>query len=469
MLRLNVLLNFGGSIKMRIIIIGAGKVGYYLAENLCKENHVTIIDKNDVTLKRAEEQLEVLCIKGNGVSTNVLLEAGVKHADLIIAVTSTDEVNMVCCLTGKKLGAARTIARVRDPEYAQELSLLKEELDIDMVINPEQATADEIARSMNFSTAMNVESFAKGRVKLIEINVTEDMPIAGMRIRDIPNKFSSQILIGVIVRNDDVIIPEGENIIEHGDSIYVIGKSSNIYNFGKLVNKSNIRLKNIMIMGGGRIAIYLANLLTEMDMKVKILEIDKEKCIELSELLPDSLIINGDGSEEELLQSENISDMDVFISMTGIDEENIMAALIAKQNGAKKIITKISRLNYLNVAKNLGVDYVISPKLITSNRILTYLKRENIETLYRIIEGKAEIIEFIATKGSKVLNIKIKNLNLPHDVIIATIVRRNEIVIPHGEDIINEGDRVIVIAKNRNIKKLNDILVNAAGGRPNEL
>ena len=454
---------------MRIIIIGAGKVGYYLAENLCKENHVTIIDKNDATLKRAEEQLEVLCIKGNGVSANVLLEAGVKHADLIIAVTSTDEVNMLCCLTGKKLGAAKTIARVRDPEYAQELSLLKEELDIDMVINPEQATADEIARSMNFSTAMNVESFAKGRVKLIEINVTEDMPIAGMRIRDIPNKFSSQILIGVIIRNDDVIIPEGENLIEPGDIIYVIGKSSNIYNFVKLVNKSNIRLKNVMIMGGGRIAIYLTNLLTEMDMKVKILEIDKEKCIELSELLPESLIINGDGSEEELLQSENISDMDAFISMTGIDEENIMAALIAKQNGAKKIIAKISRLNYLNVAKNLGVDSVISPKLITSNHILNYLKRDNIETLYRIIEGKAEIIEFIATKGSKVINVKIKDLKLPQDVIIATIVRRSEIVIPHGEDIIHEGDRVIVIAKDRNIKKLNDILVSSAGGRSNEL
>lgn len=454
---------------MRIIIIGAGKVGYYLAESLCKENHVTIVDRNDAALKRAEEQLEVLCIKGNGVSANVLLEAGIKHADLIIAVTSTDEVNMLCCLTGKKLGAAKTIARVRDPEYAQELSLLKEELDIDMVINPEQATADEIARSMNLSSAMNLESFAKGRVKLIEINVTEDMPIAGMRIRDIPNKYSSQILIGVIVRDDDVIIPEGENIIEPGDSIYVIGKSSNIYNFGKLVNKSHVKLRNVMIMGGGRIAIYLANQLIEMDMKVKILEIDKEKCIELSEMLPDSLIINGDGSEEELLQSENIGDMDAFISMTGIDEENIMAALIAKQNGAKRIIAKISRLNYLNVAKNLGVDSVISPKLITSNRILTYLKRDNIETLYRIIEGKAEIIEFIATKNSKVLNIKIKDLILPHDVIVATIVRRNEIVIPHGEDIIHEGDRVIVIARNRNIKKLNDILVNAAGGRPNEL
>jgi trk system potassium uptake protein TrkA len=232
---------------MRIIIIGAGKVGYYLAENLCRENHVTIIDKNAAALKKAEENLEVLCIKGSGVSTNVLLEADIKHTDLLIAVTSTDEINMVCCLTGKKLGAVQTIARIRDYEYSQELSLLKEELDLDMVINPELAAADEIARSMNFSAAMNVESFAKGRVKLIEITITEDMPIAKMKIMDIPNKFSSQILIGVIVRGDEIIIPVGDDVIEPGDGIYVIGKSSNIYNFCKMVGKSKPRCSRTLV------------------------------------------------------------------------------------------------------------------------------------------------------------------------------------------------------------------------------
>lgn len=448
---------------MRIIIIGAGKVGFHLAENLCKENHVTIIDKNADALKKAEESLDVLCIRGSGVSTNVLLEAGIKHADLVIAVTSTDEVNMVCCLTGKKLGAQQTIARVRDPEYAQELSMLKEELELDMVINPEQAAADEIAQSMSFSTVMNIESFAKGRVKLVEIKITEDMPIKGMKIIDIPSRFTSPILIGVIVRGDDIIIPAGDNVIEEGDSIYVIGKSSNIYNFCKLLGKSPVRMKNVMIMGGGRIAIYLANLLTEMDIMVKILEIDKEKCIELSELLPDSLIINGDGSDEELLQSENISDMDAFIAMTGIDEENLMATLIAKQNGAKKIIAKISRLNYVNVAKHLGVDSVISPKLITTNQILTYISRKNVETLHRIIEGKAEIIEFIVERNSRIIQVKLKNLKLPQDVIIATIVRKNEIVIPHGDDVIKDGDRVILIAKNKNIAELQDIIANSRG------
>lgn len=450
---------------MKIVIIGAGKVGYFLAENLCKENDVTIIDRNAAALQKAEESLDVLCIKGNGVSTNVLLEAGIKQADLLIAVTSTDEINMVCCLTGKKLGAVQTVARVRDPEYAHELSLLKEELELDMVINPEHAAADEIARSMNFSTGMNVESFAKGRVKLVEIKATEDMPFIGMPLNDVPSRFTSHILVGAIVRGEEVIIPDGENYIRPGDIIYVIGKTSNIYNFCKIIGNSPSKLKNVMITGGGRIAIYLASLLTEMDMKVKILEIDREKCLELSELLPETLIINGDGSDEELLQSENINDMDVFISMTGIDEENLMAALIAKQNGAKKVIAKISRLNYAKVAKNLGVDSVISPKTITTNQILTFIKRNNVETLHRILEGKAEIIEFIVGRNSKIENIKIKHLKLPKDVIVATIVRTNEIVIPHGDDIIKEGDRVIVIVKNKEINELYDFIAAATRGK----
>ncbi len=454
---------------MRIIIIGAGKVGYNLAENLYKENHVTIIDKSMEALSKAEENMEVLCIKGNGVSTNTLLEAGVKNVDLLIAVTNSDEINMVSCLTAKKLGAIKTVARIRDPEYAEELSLLKEQLELDMIINPEQAAADEIARTLSFSTAMNVESFAKGRVKLVEIHVTEEMPLVGVRLRDIPNKFSSSILIGVIVRGEDVIIPDGDFCIEENDRIYVIGKQSNIFNFSKMVGKCPVKLRHAMIVGGGRIAIYLANLLTEMSMKVKIIEINKQKCIELSELLPESLIINGDGSDEEVLRSENISEMDAFISMTGMDEENLMAALIAKQNGAKKVICKISRLNYINIVKSLNIDSVICPKLITTNQILAYVKGNEIETLYRIIEGKAEIIEFIADQRCKLLDIKLKKITLPKDVIIATIVRKDEIVIPHGTDMIKEGDRVIIITKNSNIGNLDDLIRNVAGGKPSEL
>lgn len=450
---------------MKVIIIGAGKVGYNLAESLSKSNHdVIIIDKNYVALSKAEENLEVLCIRGSGVSTNILMEAGIDTTDLLIAVTNSDEVNMVCCLTGKKLGVKHTIARIRDPEYAQELSLLKEELDLDLIINPEQAAAEEIANVLSFPKAINVENFAKGRVKMVEIKATREMGITGVPLKDIGSKFMSSILIGVVTRNEEVIVPNGDFVIEENDNIYAIGKPSNLYNFCKLSDKCPQRMKNVMIAGGGRIAIYLAKLLTEMGIKVKLIEMDREKCVLLSELLPGVLVIHGDGTDEELLKSENISDMDGFIAMTGMDEENLISALLAKQNGVRKVIAKVSRVNYVNIIKNLGIDSVISPKLITTNQILKFVRGNNVESLYRIIEGQAEIIEIIADSSSRALNTKIKKLGLPKDVIIATIVRKKEVVIPHGNDVVKEGDRVIVIAKNKSISSLNEVAANSAGG-----
>jgi len=299
---------------------------------------------------------------------------------------------------------------------------------------------------------------------MVELKVTEEMGIIGIPLRDMGSKLISSILIGVVIRNEEVIVPNGDFVIEENDRIYVIGKPSNLYNFCKMSGKCPQKIRNVMIAGGGRIAIYLAKLLSEMDIKVKLIEFDREKCIQLSELLPEALIIHGDGTDEELLKSENVSDMDGFISMTGMDEENLMSALLAKQNGVKKVIAKVSRVNYINIIKSLGVDSVISPKLITTNHILKFVRGNNIESLYRIIEGQAEITEIIADSASDILNIKIKKLGLPKDVIIATIVRKKEVVIPHGNDIIREGDRVIVISKNKNISSLNEVAANSAGG-----
>lgn len=455
---------------MRVIIIGAGKVGYNLALNLSKENHdVTIIDNYYEPLAKAEDNLDVLCIKGNGVSTNILMDAGVKDADLLIAVTDSDEVNMVCCLTGKKLGALRTIARIRDPEYARELTMLKEEIELDMVINPEHAAADEIARSLTFPSAANVESFAKGRVKMVEVKVTGDMPIAGVKLKDLSNKNLHPILIGAVVRNDEVIVPNGDFEIQADDNIYILGNPSGIMNFFKGWSQSLTKIRNVMIVGAGRIAYYLTKMLHEMGIKVKIIEIDREKCDEFAELLPNTLVINGDGTDEEVLQSENIGEMDVFISLTGMDEENLIAALIAKQNGAKRVISKISRINYMGVVTKLGIDSVICPKIITTNQILKFVRGNSIETLYRIVEGQAEILEFIPKDDSKLLNIPLKKLRLPKDVIVATIVRRNQIVIPHGDDMIYKGDRVIIIIKNNKINDLDDLVAASTGGIHNEL
>ncbi len=460
---------------MKIIIIGDGKVGYTLAEILSKEenNDVTIIDKNPEPLKRASEYLDVMCIKGNGVSTKVLMEAGVNEADLLIAATSSDEMNMVCCLTAKKLGADHTIARIRDPEYASELSILKRDLGLDMVINPEHACASEIGRMLSYPSAVNVEPFAKGRVELVEMKVVEGMPIEGMKLKDISSKIAPSILIGAVLRDDDVIIPNGDFQINANDMIYIVGRSYIVNNFCSRVGLNNDKIKNVMIIGGGRIAFYLAQYLNEAGMKAKIIEIDKDRCYELSELLPDTLIIQGDGSDEALLNSENLCDMDAVVTLTGRDEENLLTALYARQCGVQKVIAKINRLNYATLIKNMGVDCVVSPKQITANGIIKFVRGlknamgNPVETLYKIIGDRAEAVEFVAGQTTKFLNIPLRYLKLVDGVFFAAIVRKNEIIIPHGKDVIKLGDSVIMIVKDKQFSDFNDII--APGGLPDEL
>jgi trk system potassium uptake protein len=455
---------------MKIIIIGAGKVGYTLAENLVEENNdVTVIDKNIHALEKVEDNLDVMCIKGNGVSANILLEAGIENADLLIAVTGSDEVNMVCCLTAKKLGALKTIARVRDPEYADELSLIKEQLGLDFVINPEFAAAEEIAHTLGFSSAINIERFASGRVRMVELKVTSDMGIIGKRVEEIDRYTSSSVLIGIIIREDEVIVPSGKELIKENDIIYIIGKPSNIYNFCKASGKYPQKIKNVMIMGGGRIAYYLYKMLTGMGMKVKIIEIDKERCFELSEALPNAIIINSDATEEEVLISENVRNMDGFVAITGIDEENLMSSLMAKRNGVKKVVTKISRSNYINIVREMGLDTIISPKHITATQILKYVRGNSLKSLLKISEGSVEILEFLVDESSKLLNKPLKNLDINDNTIIATIVRKNEVVVPHGNDVVKKGDRIIVITKEKNIADLKELEAAIIGGLQNEL
>ena len=451
---------------MKIIIIGDGKIGYSLAENLSKEdNNITIIDKNPEALKKADEYLDVMCICGNGVSTKTLMEAGIKKTDLLIAATASDEMNMVCCLTGKKLGAQYTIARIRDPEYADELTLLKKELGLDMVINPERAAAREIARMLRLPQAMNIEVFAKGRVEMVEVRVIDSMPIVDMKLKDISTNISSSILIGAILRDGKAIIPKGDTTIKHNDTAYVVGQPANISEFLKRIGISNQKVKNVMIVGGGRIAYYLTNILEETDMRVKIIENDHSRCVVLSEILPKTLIIKGDGSDEIVLASENLSGMDAFVALTGRDEENFMSSLLAKQAGVKKVVAKINRINYLSLIKSLGIDGVLNPNQITTNLILRYVRGlknalgNTIETLYRIIDDQAEAIEFSATEATIFLDIPLRNLKLVTGVLLAAIVRKNDIIIPHGNDMVKLGDSVILITNDKKFLDLNDIIV----------
>ena len=455
---------------MKIIIIGDGKVGHSLAEHLSQENHdVTIIDKNPEALRKASEALDVMCIQGNGVSTKVMLEAGVKNADLLIAATSSDEMNMVCALTGRKLGAGHTIARIRDPEYADELSVLKTELGLDLVINPEQAAAREIARLLRFPSAADIEHFAKGRIEFVEIAATHDMPIIGIPLKNLAGKYFSNILIGVVKRGNEVIIPNGDFKIATDDRLNIIGRPNDVFAFCKQMGKCTQKIKKVMVVGGGMIAHYLAMNLKLNDIKVKIIEMNRERSIELAEILPDTLVINGDGTDKALLDSENLSEMDAFIALTGRDEENLISAMMAKQSGVKKVIVKTTRIDNPVLFHDLGVDSVVSPKLITTNYILKYVRGLSnamgnpAETVYKIVDGEAEVLEFVANKTIKFLNTPLKDLKLLKGIIIGAIARKNDIIIPHGDDMIKQGDNVIVISIDKRITDFNEVIAPVGG------
>ncbi|MDR1639029.1 MAG: Trk system potassium transporter TrkA [Clostridiales bacterium] len=451
---------------MEIIIIGDGKVGSSLAENLSRDNHeVTIIDKNADVLKKAVESLDVRCIVGNGVSSGVLIEAGVKEADLLIACTSSDEMNMVCCLTGKKLGVKHTIARIRDTQYADELSQLKEDLGLDMVINPERAVASEIARLLQFPPAVKVETFVRGRVEMIEIRIAPSMEIVNMTLINIARKFSQSILIGAILRGEDVIIPNGDVTLHVDDLVYIVGRPAQVHEFCRKIGIHMNKIKAAMIIGGGRVAYYLAKYLSEIQIAATIIERDRQRCVALQESLPNALIIHGDGTEDGLLKSENISQMQAFISVTGHDEDNLMSGLLAKQYGVGKVVAKISRMMYSGVVKNIGIDNIVNPKLITSNFITWFVrgmenaKGHKMDSLYKIVDGQAEAVEFtVHASHKRIVESQIKKIHLKPGIIIAAVTHKDETFIPHGNDRIHAGDSVVLFAKNTRITDLNDIL-----------
>ncbi len=453
---------------MKIVIIGIGKIGFALASSLSYEGHdITVIDNNPKVIEKVENALDVLPIKGNAFSTSTLLEAGCDKADLVITVTGRDEINMLCCLTAKKLGIKRTAARIRDPQYARELLLIKDDLGLDMVINPEEASADEIVRLLTLPGAIKIENFAKGRVRMMELIVKKEMPIVGVTLKSIAKLYNIPILIGAVIRNEKLIIPNGNFKIQASDSIYVIGKTAHIYSFSKVLDPSPTKVRHIMIVGGGKITYYLARLLEQMHIKVKIIEKDEKICHTLAEALPQSLIINGDGTDKLLLQSEQINSVDGFISLTGSDEENIISSILAKQSAAKLVMTKVSKTHCKEVTDALGLDIIIRPQEIITNQILKFVRGQSIETLYRILGNEGEIIELVASKEDSIIGVPLNKLHLASDLLIATIVRKNAIVIPTGSDTIEVGDRVLIITKNH-ITSFNDI-VTSTGGFASEL
>ena len=452
--------------SLKIIIVGDGKVGFTLAEHLSQEEHnVTVIDTNDDALRRASESLDVMCVKGNGASLSALKEAGASSADVLIAATSLDEVNMVCCLTAKRLGTKFTIARVRNVEYAMELASMKEELGIDMAINPENATAVEISRLLRFPNAANIETFCRGRVELISFRVREGDFLAGQPLSAQTGKIRELAMLVCAVEREDgeVIIPDGSFVPRVGDRLYLVGQPSGLTSFFRLLGRHTPKLHSAFIIGGGRVAHYLTSILLKLGMQVKVVERNLERCRLLSDMLPHALIIQGDGTDQELLEEENASASDAFIALTDRDEDNILISLYAMQQGVKKVVAKSNRQNYTGIAHAAGLDSVISPKLITASQILQVVrgmqnsKGSVMNALYKICDGHAEALEFIANETTHNQGIPLKDLRLKKGILIAVLVHNGQIVIPDGSTSITSGDTVILISRNHGILDLNDI------------
>ena len=450
---------------MKIVIVGDGKVGYTLTEQLSQEGHdVVVIDNNPAVLQQSMEALDVFTVEGNGACLAVQQEAQVDQSDLLIAVTPGDELNLLCCVLAKKLGCKNTIARVRNPEYAQQLALLREDLGLSMTINPERATAQEIFRLLQFPSFLKRDTFCRGRVELVEMKIKEGNPLAGIQLKDFQKVTGLNVLVCAVVRNRKIVIPTGDFKLELGDKITVTAATTNL---AKLISKLDLaahKAKDVMIIGGGRITTYLTKMLIKTGVRVRIIEHSMEKCRALSEALPGAIVICGDGTSQELLRSEGIQEMDALISLTNIDEENIVLSMYADHMGVPQSITKINRTEYEDIFQSRGLGSVVTPKLLTANAILGYVRAMKESTasailsLYRLCDGQAEALEFRALEGTRNLGIPFKDLHLRPNLLIASINRGSTVIIPKGNDSIQAGDIVVVFTTaEQPIFTLNDI------------
>ena len=451
--------------RLKIIIIGCGKVGRTLVEQLSQEGHdITIIDKNRERISQLANLYDVMGLVGNGASYNIQKEAGIGNADLIIAVTGSDELNLLCCTIATQVGNCAAIARVRTPDYSQEADYLREKLGLALIINPEYEAARDMARILYLPSSLEVTGFAHGQAELIKYAIPENSPMDGIAIKDLGHKLKANILIGAIERDNDVFIPSGDFILKKGDKLSFVGAHKQAKEFFSHLGLNSHSVKNTMIIGGGKAAYYLAKELLSRGIRVKIIENDFNRCEELSILLPEAIIINGDATDQTLLREEGIETTQSFVPLTGIDEENIMLTLYAKQVSNAKVITKINRITFTNVINSLDLGSVIYPKYITSEAIIAYVRAKkasmhsNIETLYHMYDSRVEAIEFFVSEKSAVTDVPLKDLTLKDNLLLCFINRNGRIIIPSGNDSIQKNDTVMIITKHTGFNQIQDIL-----------
>lgn len=451
---------------MKVVVIGNGKIGSSLSSALVSEGHdVTIVDNNEAKLNRSKNTLDVMCIEGNGATSETQLEASVDKSQIVISVTPYDELNILSCLIAKRLGAEKTILRVRMPEYYKQMHLIKEELGLSMVINPELITASEIFRVLTLPAAVKVEVFGKGRLELIEFKVTDKTGIAPVNLHNLYKKVKTKFLVCAVQRGNEVFIPTGDFIIRNNDRLSIAATHKSIEKFFRSSGLMKDKVKSVMIAGGGMIGYYLASQLLAVGMRVKIIEKDEDRSLEIARLLPKAIVICGDGTDQALLLEEGIMSVDAFVALTGIDEENIILSLFAKENTNAKVVTKINRDNYINIASQIGIDCIVSPKTLVVSNVISYVRSldnaadSEIESLYHLVGGEVEAIEFkVKENVENVVGIPLKDMKLKENLLISAIIRKREIIIPDGNTSIELGDSVVIVSKEHRFSKLKDIL-----------
>ena len=452
---------------MKIVIVGCGKVGTSIARELNTEGHqISVVDNNRRAVTRLSESLDVLGVEGNGATYETLADAGAETADLVIAATARDEVNLYACLMARAAGVPHTIARVRSPEYTDNLYRVKDQLRLSMSINPELTEAIEISRLLRFSGALEIDSFAKGAVELIKVLVPEGSSIDGKKISQIDN-FRGRIRICTVERGDEVYIANGDTVIKGGDKVSVVAKPEIAVKFFKKTSVNIGRCRDVILLGGGKVSYYLAQRLIKSGTNVKIIERNAERCEELAGMLHEAIIIHGDCMDQELLLSEGIEHADGVAALMDYDEENILISLYIKSISKAKIITKINNEPFEKIIGNMGLECVINPKTLTGEYIARYIRAmqnsmgSNIETLYRINEDRVEALEFRVKGNPKVINVPLAELNLKNELQVICISRKGRIILPHGGDSIQPDDSVVVITKHKGLSDIDGILARA--------
>lgn len=452
---------------MNIIIVGCGKVGYTLAKNLADEKHnIIVVDKDASHIESVQRDIDCMSVVGNGAILSVLLEAEVESADFLIAVTGSDEINILTCLIARRNSKCRTIARIRNPEYSLQIEYIMKEIDISMTINPELATAREISRIMRYSKSISSNSFFKDRLNLLKIKVPINSELIGLKLSDVQRKLNCNILICVIERGDEIIIPTGASTIENDDNIFFVADHNNVVKFFEKIGYNYKKLNSFMIIGAGKISLYLIELLIKNhpNCKIKVIDNDISACEKLASTFQDISVVCGDATDKNILTQEGMNDVDAFIALTGIDEENIILSLFATSSKSTKVITKINHINFADALKDVHLDSIVNPESIASNLIISYIrasyktKDSNIETLYKLCNDRVEGLGFVIREKSKIINLPIKDLKLKKNVMIAGIYRNGNVIRPNGNDSIFVGDKVVIITKDNKFKDIVDIL-----------